>query len=233
MEFEISEKIFEKYPDLKIGVVIAKNIGNIGKESEIVKLLREIESEIRNNFVSHELSQDERIAAWREVYRSFGAKPSKHKSSIEALMKRILKDKNIPDINKIVNLYNYISLKHIVPVGGEDLDKVEGDIVLNLATGNESFVALGSQEVKHPRESEVVYCDDNDVLCRRWNWRESEKTKLTEQTKNVLLCIEAIPPTSKEKLKEVVGELAGLVEKFCGGETTTEILTKENRICSI
>ena len=119
-------------------------------------------------------------------------------------------------------------MKHMVPVGGDDINKVEGDIVLKFATGNEKFVELNSQEIKNPKPGEIVYMDDKDVLCRRWNWRECNKTKMTEETKNVCLVVEGLPPVTKREIESIISELAKLIKKFCIGETKTFILDKNN-----
>ncbi|NIO44280.1 MAG: hypothetical protein GTN36_01865, partial [Candidatus Aenigmarchaeota archaeon] len=159
---------------------------------------------------------------------SFGAKPKDYKCSVESLLRMILKGTSIRHINKIVDIYNYVSIKHIIPVGGDDADRVEGDIILKFANGTEKFIGLGSQELKNPRSGEVIYLDDKEVLCRRWNWRECDKTKMTEDTKNVLLVIEGLPPVTKEKIEEAAKELVSLIAKFCGGEASYYLLNKNN-----
>jgi lysyl-tRNA synthetase class 2 len=115
-------------------------------------------------------------------------------------------------------------------MGGDDIDHIDGNIMLKIADGTEKFVPLLSEEVENPHEGEVVYADDNDVLCRRWNWRECDKSKMTEQTKNVILYAEGLVPVTKEEVQTDIDELAELVKKYCGTETTevvTKILRKE------
>ena len=127
-----------------------------------------------------------------------------------------------------------MSIKHMIPMGGDDLDNIEGgiengNIILKIAEGNEAFVELNSEETKNPKQGEVVYCDDKEVLCRRWNWRECDKSKMTEQTKNVTLVVEGLPPVTKEEVENIINELAELVSKFCGGEISKFILNQENK----
>ena len=140
----------------------------------------------------------------------------------------ILSGIELKHINKLVDTYNFISIKHLIPVGGDDLDKIEGDIVLKFAKGNEPFTELNSDEVKNPNQGEVVYVDDKDVLCRRWNWRKCDKSKMTEKTINASLVIEGLPPVTKEELEKIVKELEILINKYCGGETKYYILDKNN-----
>ncbi len=229
MKLKIDDKIFEKFPELKLGAVTARNIDNHGVSDEIMQLIREKERGIRENYDTETLSQHPKINSWREAYSSFGAKPKKYKSSVESLYRMILKGLDLRHINKIVDLFNYISIKYMIPAGGDDMGKVNGDITLKFAVGDEPFTALNSKEKGIAKEGEVVYADSQEILCRRWNWRECDKTKMTEETKDVILVVEALPPVTKEELDEVEEELNRLVAKYCGGEIGTAILDDGKR----
>ena len=189
MKFKIDSKIFEKFPDLNIGIVTANGIDNKGNNENILNLIKEKVQEIKANFNTETLSQNPKIDAWRKAYSSFGAKPKKYKCSVENLYRMILEGIELRHINKVVDIYNYISIKNIIPVGGDDTDKIDGNITLKFAQGDEPFTELNSEETKNPKEGEVVYVDDKEVLCRRWNWRECDKSKMTEETKNVALVV--------------------------------------------
>ena len=224
MKFKIDSKISEQFPGLNIGIVIAKGINNTAINDEIMDLIREEAKTIRENFSKETLSMNPKIGAWRKAYSSFGAKPKKYKCSVENLYRMILEGIELRHINKIVDIYNFISIKHMIPVGGDDIDKVDGDITLKFALGNEPFTKLNSQEIENPKEGEIVYTDDKEVLCRRWNWRECEKSKMVEDTKNVSLVVEGLPPVTKEEIETILEELGELVQKFCGGEIKTFVL---------
>jgi lysyl-tRNA synthetase class 2 len=224
MKFKIDSKILEQFPELNIGIVVAKEINNAAINDEIMDSIREESKTIRENFSKETLSANPRIGAWRKAYSSFGAKPRKYKCSVENLYRMILEGIELRHINNIVDIYNYISIKHMIPVGGDDIDKVDGDITLKFAIGNEPFTKLNSQEIENPKEGEIVYTDDKEVLCRRWNWRECDKSKMTEDTKNVTLVVEGLPPVTKQEVKTILKELSELVQRFCGGEIKTFIL---------
>jgi len=224
MKFKIDSKILEQFPELNIGIVVAKGINNAAINDEIMDLIREESKTIRENFNKETLSANPRIGAWRKAYSSFGAKPKKYKCSVENLYRMILEGIELRHINKIVDIYNYISIKHMIPVGGDDIDKVDGDITLKFALGNEPFTKLNSQEIENPKEGEIVYTDSKEVLCRRWNWRECDKSKMTEDTKNVTLAVEGLPPVTNEEVKTILKELSELVQNFCGGEIKTFVL---------
>ena len=227
MKFSVSSRIFDEFPDLSLGIVIAQGLDNLGSADELRPLIFAQQEEIRANTSSETLSEIPRIASWRRAYSAFGAKPKKYKSSVESLYRMILKGSDLRHINMVVDVCNYISIKHMVPVGGDDIFLTEGDIALRFAIGGEMFRPLNSEEVEHAKEGEVIYTDNVEVLCRRWNWRECDKTKMTEKTKEAMLVVEGLPPVSREEVERIVEELSSLVERFCGGGTRFEILNVE------
>ncbi|MFD9905870.1 B3/4 domain-containing protein [Streptomyces sp. NPDC059063] len=161
--------------------------------------------------------EDPHMAAWRAAYTAFGAKPSRTRNSAEALAKRALADGGLPRINTLVDVYNAISVAHLIPVGGEDLDRIKGGMRLVRATGDEDFVTMAGGEpvVEHPDAGEVVWRDDEGVTCRRWNWRQGPRTRLTEATVNGVFLLEGMG--SEAGLEAAGAELAELLEKFSPG----------------
>lgn len=234
MRITINNQIFQKFSEVNIGILFAQDINNNdNSDVEIKELIREKEKEIKNSFTVMELLNIPRINAWRKAYSAFGAKPKKYKCSVENLYRMILSGKELHTINKIVDIYNYISIKNMIPIGGDDYDKIDGDITLTFSRGDEAFIELNSKEKKHPKQGEVIYKDDNEVLCRRWNWRECDKTKMVDQTKNVLFFVEGIAPVSDHEVKTVVDQLSTMVKKYCGGKTQNHILNIKNPIVEI
>lgn len=140
------------------------------------------------------------VAAWRDAYRAFGAKPQRTRNSLEALLRRAAS--GLPRVNRLTDLYNAISVLHQVPLGGEDLARYTGTPRLVRATGTESFdtVAEGATVVEHPDPGEVVWCDDAGVTCRRWNWRQARRTQLTDDTTTALFILDALEPMTDEAL---------------------------------
>jgi DNA/RNA-binding domain of Phe-tRNA-synthetase-like protein len=150
---------------------------------------------------------DEHVLAWREAYRGFGAKPKRTKPSVEALLARAAA---VPAINRVVDAYNAVSMEHGLPVGGEDVDAYRGPARLTRATGDEPFdtVAAGADIVEHPLPGEVVWRDDAGVTCRRWNWRQCARTRITESTKNALFVLERLAPYPLDRLPAAGDDLA-------------------------
>ena len=224
MRFRIHPEILEAFPGLHIGLVHAENVDNRENRPEILGKIHEVQSKIRRDFNLETLGDSPKIQNWKKAFKAFGANPKKHRSSVESLYRMTLEGKDFRSINKLVDIYNFISLLHMVPVGGDDLERIEGEIILKFAEGNESFVPLGSDEPQTARKGEVIYADDREVLCRRWNWRESEKSKMTAETRHVLLVSEGLPPLTEEEIGKAVQEMAGLVRLYCGGSARCGVL---------
>lgn len=230
MKLIIADPIFEEFPGLAVGVVILHEIDNSQQRAEVTGLLRQAEAALPDQVGEIAVTEHPNIATWRDAYRKFGAKPKDYPSSIENLARRVLKGATIGDINLLVSLYNTISLRYLLPVGGEDLDKIVGDVLLTRAGDDEpALFLLGEKEARAPRAGEIIYKDDVGAICRRWNWKEADRTKLTQETRNALLVIERLPPVPQATLATALAELADLVSHHCGGRVSIAILDRGRR----
>lgn len=225
MKVNISGKIFDKFPGAILGLVKVNKIDNTKKYPEITKLLRVAESRVRNIFETTEkIGSHPAVSSWRKAYRTFGSDPHEYRCSIEALLRRVVKGGEVPAINPLVDLYNYISLKYLMPVGGEDLNMVKGGIILDFATGSENFIRLGGTANEPPDAGEVIYRDEVGVMCRRWNWREADRTKLTNQTTEAIIVVEALPPVAKSEVEAATTEFCEILKNICGVSSTIFLL---------
>lgn len=224
----VSEDIFHRFPGYVRGVVIAQGVTNGPTPEALRELLREAEESVRARFEPRALAEHPRIKSWREAYRSFGAKPSEFRSSIEALARRVLRGEPLPSINALVDIGNVVSLRHLVPAGGHAIDVLARDIELRLATGTEVFVPFGSEQVEHPLPGEVVFVEGQTVLTRRWTWRQANHTLLTGETTAAEVNIDGLPPVESGEIQEAASEVREWLQHFCGGSTRFELLSEEN-----
>lgn len=231
--FRIETGIFDRFPDVHLGVVICEGLHNRGQAAHILSELAQLAAALPERIPGN-VSEHPHIATWRSAYQQFGAKPKKYPSSIENLVRRILSGYVPGHINTLVDLYNLVSIKHLLPVGGEDLDRIQGDIVLALAGDNEPAIQLlGEAEARAPKAGEVIYKDEIGAICRRWNWKEAERTKLTEDTTRAVLVLEALPPVSVAQLENATLELEMLAQDICQARTRRSILSRDHPQVSI
>ena len=228
-KFIIEDDFWELFPNAKIGIITCNGIDNtIKDENQYKDMISQGEKEALSHLPNEEFSSNEVIKVWRDAFKKFKTKKGA-RSSIEALLKRVSTGKGLGTINPLVDIYNSISLKYAMPCGGEDMDKFVGDIRLSKATGDESFITLGSDKSEPPYEGEIVYKDDEGAICRCWNWRESVRTMLTEDTKNAFLCIELVDENREKEFENALKELSQLVEKNLGGKSEISILHINNK----
>lgn len=228
-KFIIEDDFWELFPNAKIGIITCNGIDNtIKDENQYKDMISQGEKEALTHLPNEEFSSNEVIKVWRDAFKKFKTKKGA-RSSIEALLKRVSTGKVLGTINPLVDIYNSISLKYAMPCGGENMDKFIGDIRLSKATGDESFITLGSDKSEPPYEGEIVYKDDEGAICRCWNWRESVRTMLTEDTKNAFLCIELVDENREKEFENALKELSQLVEKNLGGKSEVSILHINNK----
>ncbi len=232
MIFKVFNEIFERYDGLKIGIIVARGIHNKGSDKKIYHLMEEIENLIKleftpEDFIKVQMSKKPKaklISVWRAAYEEFGSKPIHYKTSFENLINQVLEGKKVPKSNKFVDLCNYLALKHFIPVSCANLDRIDGDLFLGFATGQEFF-----NKRQHPDKKEVIYSDSSKVLFRKWNWNQSQDSIVAKDTKNAIIFIDALPPVTTEKLKPILKEAKELVEMFCKAKADSYVLDEKRQ----
>ena len=224
-KFIITNDFWELFPQAEIAIVLVKGIQNTEEyvadaRQEINELLKRGSKEATKFLTEEVFSENKVISVWRKAYQQFKTKKGV-RCSIEALLKRIEKGTGVSPINPLVDIYNAVSLTYGLPCGGEDIDTFKGDLLLTKAVGGELFLALGDEEYNNALPGEVIYKDDDGAVCRCWNWRDGQRTMLTENTVNAFLIIESVDPDKKNDLEAAAALLAELTKKYLGG--TVEI----------
>jgi len=232
-KFIITDGFFELFPEAEIGIVLAKGLdpGKLQDPeilSQISSDLREANKNATKYLAKDVLSENKVISVWREAFQKFKTKKGA-RSSIEAMLKRISKGNEIGMILPLVDIYNTVSLNYAIPCGGEDIDTIRGDMLLTIAEGGEPFKPLGSDEIDNALPNEVIYKDEEGAVCRCWNWREGERTMLTENTKNAFLIIESVDPERHDEFVSASEELEMLVKRYFACETEICFLNINNR----
>lgn len=232
MKFVIADEIFNIFPHLRIGVVVGRGLKNQkDRLPNLDNIIQENTGKLLATAGDKTLTDFAAINAWRETYRAFGVSPKKYKPTAEAFLKRIIKGKPFPNINAAVDAYLAVELLYMLPIGGYDLDNVSGDITLRTSEGNEEFLPLGGENSENTAPGEIVYVDEKIVLTRNWNYRDSDLTKITQDTRNILLASEAALETiGYDALKGTVETIAEYESDSCGGEYSTFFLDRDNPV---
>lgn len=181
--------------------------------------------------LSHAPWAEAHLNAWREAYRGFGAKPQRTPCSAEALRKRCERDGGVPETNAVVDIYNALSLRFAIPVGGEDATSYQGPPRLVRAMGDETFdtMAEGQPKLEGVDKGEVIWCDGRGVTCRRWNWRQGTRTRITDTSSSLWFILERLDPMPVDALLEAGRELIDGLRKISGTIVPTTTLFDNTR----
>lgn len=202
-------------PDYRALVLVAEGLRPGPSDDLSERRLAAAEQQARARFGDGPVEEHPHLAAWRDAFRAFGAKPKRTRPSAEALLRRL--PDGLPRIDRLTDLYNAVSVAHVVPLGGEDLDHYRGAARLTRAGGSEPFevVTGGEPAVENPRPGEVVWRDDAGVTCRRWNWRQCVRTRLSHETTRGFFVLDALGPMGDDAL-------------HAAGEALTEALAESS-----
>jgi DNA/RNA-binding domain of Phe-tRNA-synthetase-like protein len=191
----VDASVWQLRPDYRALIVVAENVA--GGESDAASdawLARATAAAIP---LDHE-----HLEAWREAFRQFGANARRTRPSVDALVRRA--SGGLPRIDRVTDTYNAISVLHVVPAGGEDLDGYSGALRLTRADGTETFdtMADGMPVLEHPEAGEVIWRDDAGVTCRRWNWRQCVRTRLSPATTRAVFIFDALGHVDLDAVRE-------------------------------
>jgi DNA/RNA-binding domain of Phe-tRNA-synthetase-like protein len=204
---EVDAAVFALRPDYRALLLAVDGIVPGPGDQASDALLQAAETATREALGDGLPDQLPHVAAWREAYRAFGAKPNRTRNSLEALLRRA--GAGLPRVNRLTDLYNAVSVLHQIPLGGEDLARYSGPPRLVRAAGDEPFdtTADGAAVTEYPDPGEVVWCDDAGVTCRRWNWRQGRRTQLREDTSTALFILDALDPLTDQALHAAADDL--------------------------
>jgi len=211
LDVVVDPAIHAEHPGYVALVLVASGVGNGPTDAESDARLAEAEAAVRAAGLER-AADHPHIASWRAAFSAFGSKPSKYPSSAEALIGRVLKGGGLPRVNVLVDLYNSVSARRVVPLGGEDADLLEGALRLTVAEGGEPFDPRGDgSNVEAVPAGEVVWRDDRGVTCRRWNWRQGRRTQLTEATTRAFFVFDRLDGLAVEELHAAADDLSHLL----------------------
>lgn len=229
MNFTIDEKIFSYFPDMKLAVVIAKDVNNQLNNQEIWMELKQSWMSAGKAAVEYGNPQSHpRIKHWEEHFKSLGVSRKKFPSSIEALVRRAGKGGEPMSINPLVDYYNSVSLKYLVPVGAFDLDQLNTGLELRFSRAGDEFQALDDSTTSIVPEGEVSYADGSRILTRHFIWRQSKIGLILPTSKNIILVSE-IPGELEEGIcEDVLTSLVKGIQKYFQITPTSYIMSVNN-----
>ena len=205
----VESPVFELLPDYTALIIVAEGLRPGPSDEATDALLSDAEEHARAVLAGRDAGELPPVAAWRAAYQAFGAKPKRTRPSVEALLRRV--EAGLPRIDRLTDIYNAISVRHLLPAGGEDLARYRGPARLARAAGDEPFdtVRDGEPVIGHPEPGEVIWRDDDGVTCRCWNWRQCVRTRITHATTSAMFILDGLAELGPDGLAEAGRDLAG------------------------
>ena len=216
MEFSVEPEIFARFPGMRLAVVVAHDVDNRADRPAVAEAWARTWSAAGAAVAPYGNAQSHpRVLAWRQRFQAMGVSMRHFPTSIEALLRRAMKGGAPFCINPLVDFYNGVSLRHAVPVGGFDLDRVSGPLTVRLTRDGDTFAALdGSGPVQVPT-GEVAYATGTTVLTRQLMWRQARDGLIHRETRAVFLVSESLPEAGSGLAEAVLDDLGeGLSRDF-------------------
>src|SRR5262245_25878346 len=165
MQFSVEPDVFERFPGMRLAVVVAEGVDNRGEHAAIAATWSETWAAAGVAAAPHGNAQSHpRVQAWRQRFQSIGVSMRHFPTSIEALLRRAMKGGGPFQINPLVDFYNSISLRHTVPVGGFDLGRVPDPLVVRLTREGDTFSSLDADGAVAVPIGEVAYATGQTIL---------------------------------------------------------------------
>lgn len=215
----IDPQVMELRPDYTAVIIMADGLRPGPSDDASDALLAAAEAEAHKVLAGGEIADLVAVAAWRQAYQAFGAKPKRTRPSVESLLRRV--DAGLPRIDRLTDVYNAMSVRHLLPIGGEDLDMYSGSARLARAVGDEPFDTIrdGQPVVGHPEPGEVVWRDDIGVTCRAWNWRQCVRTRITHSTTRAIFILDGLTELGADALAAARHDLSDQLAALNPGAT--------------
>jgi DNA/RNA-binding domain of Phe-tRNA-synthetase-like protein len=204
--------LLERFPTIRGGVVLARGLINGPTPPGLVEAFHAEQQAVLARIGDTPLSDIPSLAAWRRAFSAFGVQPTQYRSAAEALLRRLTKKGDIPNISLLVDLGNLVSIRYGLPVAVFDRRAVTGTITVRFASGDERFTDLGTAEVVHPDSGEVSFVDETGLVsARRWCWRQSEQSGSREDTTEALITVEGHHTTAEQDVRSALNDLQSLL----------------------
>ena len=191
-KIKIDPAVAANFPDARIGWMIA-DVTVTPSHPYADALKAGLASDLAKRGITDEnLTKQPDIAGWREVYGKMCVKPSKFRSSLEALARRVLKGKEMWSVSSVVDLYDAASVLTFLAMGAHDTTNVDGDMVLRYGRAGEKFYPLGDGgEVEDVDPRSIAYADESKICCWLWNHRDTRLAAVTKATREAVFIVDA------------------------------------------
>lgn len=228
MHYSVKPEVFELDPQLHFGILVGKGLKNSESSAEDTDRLRAAENHVRQIIKVEDLRSNPTVQGYRKTMENAGINPNKYPPSTEAMLKRVLKGGELPEINALVDLCNAVSIENQISLGGHDLRDIHEDLAVCFTKGNERFLPFGAGEYEAVEAGELVFISGEVVQTRKWVWRQSELGKMDLNTQDVFFQLVGFEDHEGSPLMKALDSLEELITGRFGGHCQRYVVKQSN-----
>ncbi len=211
-----------------IGSAIIKGVTVKQSDEPLRKLMKEAENKAKDRWDINTLKEEKIFKNYRMLWKKHRMDYNRYRSSADSLIRRILNNKPLYNVNNIVDAMNTISTQTSYSIAAYDLDKITGDITIRNAK-NEQFESIGTKK-NITLKNELVVADSTKILDLGISSSSTEKAKITDSTKNILINIYAVSETT-QNINKALDQTIKLITQFAGGTVASSEIFKNDAAC--
>jgi len=216
--FSIDAEVTARFPEIKVGAAVIRDVQVVPQHPALEALKAKVLSEVRQKLQDTPLAECARVQAFRRIYRAFGVNPGSRRPSAEALLRRVLDPtKGLYQLNTVVDTYNLSSVEHQLPMAAYNLDHIVPPVVLRFAQAGELHRAIGQDQAEPLTAGELIYADQRTVLCRDFNYRDADLTKVTLATRHLIVFVDGCEVIDTNELGTTLQAVTERIIAFNGG----------------
>jgi DNA/RNA-binding domain of Phe-tRNA-synthetase-like protein len=212
----VDARVRDRFPELNIRITNLKVVKVDRSNIELESFKKEVLKQVSEDYNLETLKDIDTFRAYRDFFWRADIDPTKIRPAAEALIRRVLAGRPIPKINSLVDAYNLASIKTGIDLAAFDEDKLKGDLTARFAESGEEFFGIGMTEPMKLKGGEIIIADEEKIIAV-YPHRDSDQTKITNSTHNVLLMICGVPNVDQETLHKAEDTAVEYIVKFCGG----------------
>ncbi len=212
MRLTIDEALQRKCPRTALGCVTAQ-VEAAAAPPELLAEMRARVDEILKLPYPRGVLESSGITATRSAYKALGKDPARYRGSAEALLRRVIAGKGLPQINAVVDVINLVSVESRLSIGLYDLAHLSGDIVFRAGRAGETYKGIGKYDLN--LEGLPVFCDA--VGPHGSPTSDSERTMVTAETKRVVAVV--ISFGGRDGLERWTQRLSDLFQRYASGSS--------------
>ena len=228
-----NQELFAMFPEATVHGIVFDRLAEVDPAIVAPWKQKAIESVRSSGFTIESILDAPVVKEWRNAFQRFGVKPSRYRSAIEQLYRRALRSEITETSLPLVNLYCYVSLIEMVPMGAYDLEKVDGNISIRFSKENEPFLGIGDTEPMMSTPGAVVYSDDGGIICWAWNHRDAARVSLSEKTDRAIFFADCAEHESESRARSAMALLADALSDTGAIELTRFVLNRDNSTATV